>query len=316
MTLSPDGKWMWTGSEWIPAPPGATKSPAPSNTLWDSEKVSSPIYDSESCGKCNASNVKIMTCSSNNCNERFCEICHSLCKIMKSDFFSLDKSKLSKLQLTDLVNTFHELDDYDFGSYDHDSITYMISEKINDYELLRERSEFIMTDLDERSGLTSRKFDSHGGDGPYCESCLEIKHKDEKEEKIQHMNKRLVDLYREYDIQIEIKEEAESEIEKTAVSEKIILLKEEQIHFKRFWYSVLIGIIVMSLLPLISPGMWDSMADDDSDSLDLEDEPWFLFVAIIVDTACCFYPGFLIFAKGLNPFENPKNTLKELEGKN
>jgi hypothetical protein len=315
MALSPDGKWMWTGSEWIPAPPGATKPPAPSNSLWDSEKVSTPIHDSESCGKCKASNVKIMTCSSDNCNERFCEICHSLCKIMKSDYFSLDKSKLSKLQLTDLVHTFQEYDGM-IRDYDHDSITYMISEKINDYELVRERSEFIMTDLDEHSGLTLRKFDSHGGDGPYCESCLEIKHKDEKEEKIQHMNNRLVDLYREYDIKIKIKEEAESEIEKTVVSEKIIMLKEEQIHFKRFWYSVLIGVIVISLLPLISPGMWDSMADDDSDSLNLDDEPWFLFVAIIVDTACCFYPGFLIFAKGLNPFENPKNTLKELEGEN
>ena len=25
-TLSPDGKFMWTGSEWIPAPPGSTQT--------------------------------------------------------------------------------------------------------------------------------------------------------------------------------------------------------------------------------------------------------------------------------------------------
>ena len=30
-TLSPDGKWMWTGSEWIPAPP--TSAPAPDSTI-------------------------------------------------------------------------------------------------------------------------------------------------------------------------------------------------------------------------------------------------------------------------------------------
>jgi len=34
--LSPDGKWMWTGSEWIPAPPSSTSGADSTINLEDS----------------------------------------------------------------------------------------------------------------------------------------------------------------------------------------------------------------------------------------------------------------------------------------
>ena len=41
-TISPDGKWMWTGAEWIPAPPTSPPvmpPPPPSNSATSAENA-------------------------------------------------------------------------------------------------------------------------------------------------------------------------------------------------------------------------------------------------------------------------------------
>ena len=44
-TISPDGKWMWTGTEWIPAPPTSPPVMPPSPPSNSAVPVSSGIVD-------------------------------------------------------------------------------------------------------------------------------------------------------------------------------------------------------------------------------------------------------------------------------
>ena len=43
--ISPDGKWMWTGSEWIPAPPQGSETITPDNVKTESNSPTNTISD-------------------------------------------------------------------------------------------------------------------------------------------------------------------------------------------------------------------------------------------------------------------------------
>ena len=77
---SPDGKYMWSGSEWIPVPPGTTQNA--SINLQDSVVSGDVIINNKveailpinTCRICNKEGMfDVMTCSK--CNEKQCESC-------------------------------------------------------------------------------------------------------------------------------------------------------------------------------------------------------------------------------------------------
>tara|TARA_B110000881_G_C18470673_1_gene461184 strand:+ start:113 stop:829 length:717 start_codon:yes stop_codon:yes gene_type:complete len=82
--FSPDGKWMWAGNEWIPAPPGMDSNVGVSNisdsvvmgnvSINDASSISSAVQSASQCRNCNSNNVSIIVCSSCG-NQAYCSIC-------------------------------------------------------------------------------------------------------------------------------------------------------------------------------------------------------------------------------------------------
>ena len=78
--FSPDGQFMWTGSEWIPAPPGSLNVKDSvvmgniTNIVNDSEAVSKAVKEANKCPICKSTGSAIMTCSK--CDKiAFCPVC-------------------------------------------------------------------------------------------------------------------------------------------------------------------------------------------------------------------------------------------------
>jgi hypothetical protein len=96
-TFSPDGKWMWTGSEWIPAPPAETPVEKKIDTSFvdeilgvevrdsvvmgdihtiinDTDSISSAVQSASKCGLCGSVGATQISCSS--CNQlAYCSVC-------------------------------------------------------------------------------------------------------------------------------------------------------------------------------------------------------------------------------------------------
>jgi len=83
--ISPDGKSMWTGSEWIPAPPTPTAQSAnvsmQDSVITGDVTISQNIKDGgKECPDCKSTNVKVMICNESDCSKKFCELCDSHCR--------------------------------------------------------------------------------------------------------------------------------------------------------------------------------------------------------------------------------------------
>lgn len=45
------------------------------------------------CPNCNSSNVRVMKCQQNNCDKKFCELCHPKCRFSNGHFFKFDSGE-------------------------------------------------------------------------------------------------------------------------------------------------------------------------------------------------------------------------------
>lgn len=101
--LSPDGKWMWTGNEWIPAPPGMDSNIGTSNisdsvvmgnvSINDASSISSAVQSASQCRNCNSNNVSIIVCSSCG-HQAYCSICKDEIVNMRFELASDKESEL------------------------------------------------------------------------------------------------------------------------------------------------------------------------------------------------------------------------------
>jgi hypothetical protein len=86
--FSPDGKLMWTGSEWIPAPPASQSVDVRDSVIMGDVHQETHITSIDGrerkCPNCNSTNVIIMVCQKDECNTAFCEICHRESKLNES----------------------------------------------------------------------------------------------------------------------------------------------------------------------------------------------------------------------------------------
>ena len=110
--ISPDGKFMWTGTEWIPAPPASKEdnSITQSSVITDSVMmgdivniVNNPEDIAEAiankyCSFCEASgSLTFFACKSAKCDERYCDYCPSAdnlcpnCKLLKKRIGEIDR---------------------------------------------------------------------------------------------------------------------------------------------------------------------------------------------------------------------------------
>ena len=239
--FSPDGKFMWTGTEWIPAPPSLDKTADTFSLNLKDSAMSGDINIIQNekgggvCETCKATNVKMFPCIL--CSTISCEICNNTARIYDSVF--------------------------------------------------------------------ERRFDDSTADGPYCKTC--------KDKNIQEFK-----IRREIEEQRRIAEEKENEElaqrhidqrrTKSTIASKnhdlrgkneiLIQLEERKTHTKRFWYSILLGLL---LFPFIAPQM---VAEDPSNESFLDDAgiiTWTLVV--LIDSLCCFYPMYLLMAKNAPEFD-------------
>ena len=109
--FSPDGKWMWTGSEWIPSPPGMntevgmnaiSDSVVMGNvSINDSASISSAVQNASQCNSCGSNNVSIITCST--CNvQAYCSVCKDENLQKKLDLASSESHTYSYLDFKKL----------------------------------------------------------------------------------------------------------------------------------------------------------------------------------------------------------------------
>jgi len=101
---SPDGKFMWNGSEWIPTEElqeqsllnerdVANRPPADSSIKVSDSVVMGDIHQQthitqvdargKNCPNCGATNIVIMKCQQEGCSNSFCEICNRECKLIE-----------------------------------------------------------------------------------------------------------------------------------------------------------------------------------------------------------------------------------------
>ena len=108
--MSPDGKFMWTGSEWIPAPPVPAPASASANivdsvvmgnvSINDTSAISNAVQNASQCRNCSSNNVSIIICSE--CKEQaFCSVCRDeiVAKRLElgGEMSSIDLDKFSSL---------------------------------------------------------------------------------------------------------------------------------------------------------------------------------------------------------------------------
>jgi hypothetical protein len=85
--FSPDGKFIWSGSEWIPAPPSQSQSANVNlhdSVIGGDVNIIQTGKDASLCESCRASNVKSFPCII--CSRISCEICNSMSKLHEGLF--------------------------------------------------------------------------------------------------------------------------------------------------------------------------------------------------------------------------------------
>ena len=104
--FSPDGKFMWTGKEWIPAPP-RTISTAPQENPKIQHARFKPISTKKECESCGSTNYRtLVRCVDPNpgsgCGKHGCNVCFHRDRLNKNRF-TCDRCYTFKMVMSAIV---------------------------------------------------------------------------------------------------------------------------------------------------------------------------------------------------------------------
>ena len=100
--FSPDGQHMWTGSEWIPAPPSTGSVNVADSVVMGDVVQNFGTTNDEPCPACSATKTSVLSCQSGNCTNQWCSACGPMDSGMCPPFRETDeflKTEMPKLGL-------------------------------------------------------------------------------------------------------------------------------------------------------------------------------------------------------------------------
>ena len=274
--ISPDGKMMWTGKDWIPLP---------------GENSSTSSHSK--CENCDSTNVRIMKCKSENCDGVFCEICNSHCRFQKK---SMDWNE------RDLFSRFKKDNEYSIPFHGWEPQSEEVI-SISPHHRLEKRSEEVklkaFNSIIKSKCVHTYRFDDGRGDGPYCNECISIQNEDTQKELIQEFNEE-VDLFvNEKKVEADEKQKRAAEQKIANKESRLSELREEYIHSRRMKISVTIGTILIILtsfiLVMTTPEGQEPLDDIESGSTQ---ELIFVALSTVATVPCCLIPIIIFLGSG------------------